>query len=61
MGAYATFDLVPDNPPPQSVLRAIQQHREVYQDYTRELPRTKITNPTCLSTFPTLALQACCA
>ncbi|KAI0734389.1 V-snare-domain-containing protein [Fomitopsis betulina] len=30
-----------DNPPSQSMLRAIQRHREVYQDYARELRRTK--------------------
>ncbi|KAI0094466.1 V-snare-domain-containing protein [Irpex rosettiformis] len=31
----------PDTPPSQSMLRAIQRHREVYQDYSRELKRTK--------------------
>jgi len=30
-----------ENPPSQSMLRAIQRHREVYQDYSRELLRTK--------------------
>ncbi|CCM00029.1 uncharacterized protein FIBRA_02055 [Fibroporia radiculosa] len=30
-----------ENPPSQSMLRAIQRHREVYQDYARELRRTK--------------------
>ncbi|KZT08658.1 V-snare-domain-containing protein [Laetiporus sulphureus 93-53] len=30
-----------DNPPSQSMLRAIQRHSEVYQDYARELRRTK--------------------
>ncbi|PCH34201.1 V-snare-domain-containing protein [Wolfiporia cocos MD-104 SS10] len=29
------------SPPSQSMLRAIQRHREVYQDYARELRRTK--------------------
>ncbi|KAI0319428.1 v-SNARE protein [Amylostereum chailletii] len=29
------------NPPSQSMLRAIQRHRDVYQDYSRELRRTK--------------------
>ncbi|KAI0033993.1 V-snare-domain-containing protein [Vararia minispora EC-137] len=29
------------NPPSQSMLRAIQRHREVYQDYSREFRRTK--------------------
>lgn len=33
-----------DNPPSQSMLRAIQRHREVYQDYARELRRTKVSN-----------------
>lgn len=32
----------PDTPPSQSMLRAIQRHREVYQDYSRELKRTKV-------------------
>ncbi|PSR71092.1 hypothetical protein PHLCEN_2v13061 [Hermanssonia centrifuga] len=31
----------PDTPPSQSMMRAIQRHREVYQDYSRELRRTK--------------------
>ncbi|KAL4070702.1 V-snare-domain-containing protein [Scleroderma citrinum] len=32
----------PDTPPPsQSMMRAIQRHREVYQDYVREFRRTK--------------------
>ncbi|OSX67099.1 hypothetical protein POSPLADRAFT_1042372 [Postia placenta MAD-698-R-SB12] len=30
-----------DNPPSQTMLRAIQRHREVYQDYVREFRRTK--------------------
>ena len=30
------------SPPSQSMLRAIQRHREVYQDYARELRRTKV-------------------
>ncbi|KAF8481886.1 v-SNARE protein [Russula ochroleuca] len=30
-----------DNPPSQSMLRAIQRHRDVYQDYGREFRRTK--------------------
>jgi len=30
-----------ENPPSQSMLRAIQRHRDVYQDYSRELRRTK--------------------
>jgi len=29
------------NPPSQSMSRAIQRHRDVYQDYARELKRTK--------------------
>ena len=32
----------PDAPPSQSMLRAIQRHREVYNDYARELKRTKV-------------------
>lgn len=31
----------PDSPPSQSMLRAIQRHREVYQDYSKEFRRTK--------------------
>lgn len=31
-----------DNPPSQSMMRAIQRHREVYLDYARELRRTKV-------------------
>jgi len=31
----------PDHAPSQSMLRAIQRHRDVYQDYERELRRTK--------------------
>ncbi|CAL1694539.1 unnamed protein product [Somion occarium] len=31
----------PDQPPSQSMLRAVQRHRDVYQDYVRELRRTK--------------------
>ncbi|TCD64311.1 hypothetical protein EIP91_004258 [Steccherinum ochraceum] len=31
----------PDSPPSQSMQRAIQRHRDVYQDYARELKRTK--------------------
>ncbi|KAH8099841.1 V-snare-domain-containing protein [Cristinia sonorae] len=31
----------PDSPPSQSMQRAIQRHRDVYQDYSRELRRTK--------------------
>ncbi|KAF8846113.1 V-snare-domain-containing protein [Paxillus ammoniavirescens] len=31
----------PDSIPSQSMSRAIQRHREVYQDYARELQRTK--------------------
>lgn len=31
-----------DNPPSQSMLRAIQRHRDVYQDYGREFRRTKV-------------------
>jgi hypothetical protein len=30
------------NPPSQSMSRAIQRHRDVYQDYARELNRTKV-------------------
>ncbi|KAI0308269.1 v-SNARE protein [Multifurca ochricompacta] len=30
-----------DSPPSQSMLRAIQRHRDVYQDYGREFRRTK--------------------
>ncbi|EPT03518.1 hypothetical protein FOMPIDRAFT_1115882 [Fomitopsis schrenkii] len=37
-----------DNPPSQSMLRAIQRHREVYQDYSRELRRTKTNVQTAL-------------
>ncbi|TFY61965.1 hypothetical protein EVJ58_g4171 [Rhodofomes roseus] len=36
-----------ENPPSQSMLRAIQRHREVYQDYSRELRRTKAVLATC--------------
>ncbi|KAH9929668.1 V-snare-domain-containing protein [Fomitopsis serialis] len=36
------------NPPSQSMLRAIQRHREVYQDYARELRRTKTNVQTAL-------------
>jgi Golgi SNAP receptor complex protein 1 len=32
----------PDSPPSQSMTRAIQRHRDVYQDYARELRRTKV-------------------
>jgi Golgi SNAP receptor complex protein 1 len=32
----------PDSPPSQSMMRAIQRHREVYQDYASELRRTKV-------------------
>ncbi len=35
-----------ENPPSQSMLRAIQRHREVYLDYARELRRTKVC-PCC--------------
>jgi len=31
----------PENPPSQSMQRAISRHRDVYQDYSRELRRTK--------------------
>jgi Golgi SNAP receptor complex protein 1 len=31
-----------DNPPSQSMLRAIQRHRDVYQDYGKEFRRTKV-------------------
>ncbi|KAH9837258.1 V-snare-domain-containing protein [Rhodofomes roseus] len=37
-----------ENPPSQSMLRAIQRHREVYQDYSRELRRTKTNVQTAL-------------
>jgi len=30
-----------ENPPSQSMLRAIQRHRDLYQDYAREFRRTK--------------------
>lgn len=30
------------NPPSQSMFRAIQRHRDVYQDYSREFKRTKV-------------------
>ncbi|THH21206.1 hypothetical protein EW146_g295 [Bondarzewia mesenterica] len=30
-----------ENPPSQSMMRAIQRHRDVYQDYAREFRRTK--------------------
>jgi Golgi SNAP receptor complex protein 1 len=33
----------PDSIPSQSVVRAIQRHREVYQDYVREFQRTKVS------------------
>ena len=33
----------PDQPPSQSMLRAIQRHRDVYQDYAKELKRTKVS------------------
>ncbi|KAG1885567.1 hypothetical protein F4604DRAFT_1726883 [Suillus subluteus] len=32
----------PDTPPSQSMSRAIQRHGEVYQDYAKELRRTKV-------------------
>ncbi len=31
-----------ENPPSQSMQRAIQRHRDVDQDYSRELKRTKV-------------------
>ncbi|KAL7285561.1 hypothetical protein ACG7TL_000665 [Trametes sanguinea] len=37
-----------ENPPSQSMLRAIQRHREVYLDYARELRRTKANVKTAL-------------
>ncbi|OBZ79881.1 Golgi SNAP receptor complex member 1-2 [Grifola frondosa] len=37
-----------ENPPSQSMLRAIQRHKEVYQDYARELRRTKANVQTAL-------------
>ncbi|KAK7695016.1 hypothetical protein QCA50_002204 [Cerrena zonata] len=37
----STLSSDPDQPPSQSMLRAIQRHRDVYQDYVRELRRTK--------------------
>ncbi|KAH9951013.1 V-snare-domain-containing protein [Amylocystis lapponica] len=37
-----------ENPPSQSMLRAIQRHREVYQDYSKELRRTKANVQTAL-------------
>ncbi|KAI0800740.1 V-snare-domain-containing protein [Fomes fomentarius] len=37
-----------ENPPSQSMLRAIQRHREVYLDYARELRRTKGNAKTAL-------------
>ncbi|KIM88839.1 hypothetical protein PILCRDRAFT_813824 [Piloderma croceum F 1598] len=36
------------NPPSQSMSRAIQRHRDVYQDYARELKRTKANVQTAL-------------
>lgn len=38
----STLSSDPDQPPSQSMLRAIQRHRDVYQDYVRELRRTKV-------------------
>ncbi|KAI1793195.1 V-snare-domain-containing protein [Ganoderma leucocontextum] len=37
-----------ESPPSQSMLRAIQRHREVYLDYARELKRTKTNVKTAL-------------
>lgn len=37
-----------ENPPSQSMLRAIQRHRDVYQDYVREFRRTKTNVQTAL-------------
>ncbi|KAI0783317.1 v-SNARE protein [Abortiporus biennis] len=37
-----------NNPPSQSMLRAIQRHRDVYMDYSRELKRTKTNIQTAL-------------
>jgi Golgi SNAP receptor complex protein 1 len=39
--ALGTITQDSDNPPSQSMLRAIQRHRDVYQDYGREFRRTK--------------------
>ncbi|KAG9314126.1 hypothetical protein JVU11DRAFT_4911 [Chiua virens] len=39
--ALLALSATPDSIPPQSVSRAIQRHREVYQDYAREFQRTK--------------------
>ncbi|KAG8219578.1 hypothetical protein J3R82DRAFT_529 [Butyriboletus roseoflavus] len=39
--ALLAFSTNPDSIPPQAVARVIQRHREVYQDYARELERTK--------------------
>jgi len=36
-----TLSQDPVNPPSQSMMRAIQRHRDVYQDYAREFRRTK--------------------
>ena len=40
--ALGTITQDSDNPPSQSMLRALQRHRDVYQDYGREFRRTKV-------------------
>ena len=39
------------NPPSPSMSRAIQRHRDVYQDYARELKRTKVCLNLCQTFF----------
>ena len=46
--ALAAITQDSDNPPSQSMLRAIQRHRDVYQDYGKEFRRTRVR--TCRST-----------
>jgi len=41
LGTLANDQYSPQGPPTQSMLRAIQRHRDVWQDYARELKRTK--------------------
>lgn len=43
-----------ENPPSQSMLRAIQRHRDVYQDYVRELRRTKVCSQDSSSQYEVL-------
>lgn len=41
-GALLALSTSPDSIPSPSMARAIQRHREVYQDYAREFQRTKV-------------------